>query len=98
MTAWAPASAYALVSHGGNDKQDPSMVTYVVQPHTGPRRLTPLECERLQGFPDGWTTIANGAPQTDAARYAQLGNSVPVPVFEWAARRIVAVEAMRAAA
>ncbi|MEU4390316.1 DNA cytosine methyltransferase [Kribbella sp. NPDC023855] len=95
---WAPAAAYSLVSHGGNDKQDPSMVTYVVQPETGPRRLTPLECERLQGFPDRWTATANGVPQADPARYAQLGNSVPVPVFEWIARRIAAVEASGAAA
>jgi DNA (cytosine-5)-methyltransferase 1 len=92
VTEWAPAAAYSLVSHGGNDKQDPSMVTYVVQPGTGPRRLSPLECERLQGFPDGWTTTSNGAPQTDRERYAQLGNSVAVPVFEWVARRINAVE------
>ncbi|WP_344850028.1 DNA cytosine methyltransferase [Kribbella ginsengisoli] len=87
---WAPPAAYSLVSHGGNDKQDPSMVTYVVQPDTGPRRLTPLEGERLQGFPDGWTTTSNGAPQSDRDRYAQLGNSVAVPVFEWVARRIAA--------
>lgn len=87
---WAPAAAYSLVSHGGNDKQDPSMVTYVVQPDTGPRRLTPLEGERLQGFPDGWTTTSHGVPQSDRDRYTQLGNSVAVPVFEWVARRIAA--------
>ena len=42
------------------------------------RRLTPLECERLQGFPDGWTE-----GQTDTNRYKQLGNAVAVPVVEW---------------
>lgn len=52
------------------------------------RRLTPLECERLQGFPDGWTE-----GQADSARYRQLGNAVAVPVFEWIGRRIVAVDA-----
>jgi DNA (cytosine-5)-methyltransferase 1 len=52
------------------------------------RRLTPKECERLQGFPDDWTT-----DQSDAARYRQLGNAVAVPVFEWIGRRIVAVDA-----
>ncbi|MET9269383.1 DNA cytosine methyltransferase [Kribbella sp. NPDC003557] len=91
MTTWAPAYAHSLVSHGGNDKQDPSMVTYVVQSHTGPRRLTPLESERLQGFPDGWTAASHGIPQSDRDRYAQLGNSVAVPVFEWVAGRIAAV-------
>lgn len=48
------------------------------------RRLTPLECERLQGFPDGWT-----AGQSDAARYRQMGNAVTVNVAEWIGRRIV---------
>ena len=42
------------------------------------RRLTPLECERLQGFPDGWT-----ADQVDTHRYKQMGNAVAVPVVEW---------------
>ena len=42
------------------------------------RRLTPLECERLQGFPDNWTE-----GQTDTNRYRQLGNAVAVPVVEW---------------
>lgn len=49
------------------------------------RRLTPLECERLQGYPDGWTD--NG--QVDSSRYRQLGNSVAVPCVEWIARRLV---------
>ena len=53
----------------------------------GVRRLTPLECERLQGFPDGWT-----AGQSDAVRYRQLGNAVAVPVAEWIGRRIMQVE------
>jgi len=42
------------------------------------RRLTPLECERLQGFPDGWTS-----DQVDTHRYKQMGNAVAVPVVEW---------------
>ena len=42
------------------------------------RRLTPLECERLQGFPDGWTE-----GQSDTSRYKQMGNAVAVPVVEW---------------
>ena len=51
---------------------------------TGVRRLTPLECERLQGFPDGWT-----AGQSDTQRYRQLGNAVAVPVAYWLGKRIV---------
>lgn len=54
------------------------------------RRLTPTECERLQGFPDGWTATSNHKPQADAARYRQLGNAVAVPVVEWILRRVVA--------
>ena len=50
----------------------------------GVRRLTPTECERLQGFPDGWT-----AGQSDSARYRQLGNAVCVPVAEWIGKRIM---------
>lgn len=49
----------------------------------GVRRLTPTECERLQGFPDGWT-----ASQSDTQRYKQMGNAVTVNVIEWIAKRI----------
>ena len=47
------------------------------------RRLTPTECERLQGFPDGWTD-----GQADSHRYKQMGNAVAVPVVEWIIGRI----------
>jgi DNA (cytosine-5)-methyltransferase 1 len=53
-------------------------------PAVGVRRLTPTECERLQGFPDGWTD-----GQSDSTRYRQLGNAVAVPVIEWIGRRIM---------
>ena len=56
------------------------------------RRLTPLECERLQGLPDGWTATSNRRQQADSHRYRQLGNSVAVPVFEWVARGITTAE------
>lgn len=58
------------------------------------RRLTPLECERLQGFPDGWTDVPhNGKPASDSARYKSLGNSMAVPVMRWIGERIAAVQA-----
>ena len=44
------------------------------------RRLTPLECERLQGFPDGWTEISGAS---DSARYKALGNSVAIPCVDF---------------
>jgi len=53
----------------------------------GVRRLTPMECERLQGFPDGWTE-----GQSDSVRYHQLGNAVAVPVAEWIVRRIAGLD------
>ena len=52
------------------------------------RRLTPLECERLQGFPDGWTDIPDAS---DSARYKALGNSVAIPCVEFIISRIAAV-------
>jgi DNA (cytosine-5)-methyltransferase 1 len=54
------------------------------------RRLTPLEYERLQGFPDGWTAInrRNGKPAADGPRYKALGNSMAVNVMRWIGQRI----------
>ena len=54
------------------------------------RRLTPVECERLQGFPDGYTNIRENCP--DGPRYKALGNSMAVPVMRWIGQRIQAVE------
>ena len=58
------------------------------------RRLTPTECERLQGFPDGWTDVPDfdGKPMSDAQRYKQLGNSMSVPVMRWIGKRILMVD------
>ena len=53
------------------------------------RRLTPEECERLQGFPDGYTDVPhNGKPASKSARYKALGNSMAVPVMRWIGERI----------
>ena len=51
------------------------------------RRLTPLECERLQGFPDGWTDVPGAS---DSARYKALGNSVAIPCVEFILSQIAA--------
>ena len=50
------------------------------------RRLTPTECERLQGFPDSYTNIKDKCP--DGPRYKALGNSMAVPVMRWIGERI----------
>jgi DNA (cytosine-5)-methyltransferase 1 len=60
------------------------------------RRLTPRECERLQGFPDDYTLIPwRGKPAPDGPRYKALGNSMAVPVMAWIGRRIKAVENLK---
>ncbi len=73
----------ALSTGGGK----PGQGYQAVRHETIVRRLTELECERLQGYPDGWTE-----GQTASARYRQLGNSVAVPCVEWIARRLVATD------
>ena len=70
-----------LTSRMGTGGNNVSMLSDL----NGVRRLTPVECERLQGFPDDWT-----AGQSDSARYKQMGNAVAVPVVEWIIQGIVA--------
>lgn len=74
----SPTLAQPSPSGGG---QPPAVVG-----HHFLRRLTPLECERLQGFPDGWTEGCS-----DTQRYRQMGNAVTVPVIEWLGKRILEV-------
>ena len=64
---------------------------------TAVRRLTPMECERLQGFPDGWTQYRvdpkkGVIEQADSPRYKQMGNAVAVPVVEWIVNRLVEID------
>jgi site-specific DNA-cytosine methylase len=62
------------------------------QPLVTVRRLTPRECERLQGFLDDWTALdADGRAVSDTARYRAMGNAVTVPVVAWIGRRLLAV-------
>lgn len=78
-------SATLTSATGGTNTSGPKVLQ-----HTIVRRLTPVECERLQGFPDGWTQIGNDKPTADTHRYKQLGNAVTVNVAEWIARRTMA--------
>jgi DNA (cytosine-5)-methyltransferase 1 len=57
----------------------------------GVRRLSPLECERLMGFSDGWTDVLDGRGRSpaDGTRYRALGNSIVVPVLRWIGDRIL---------
>ena len=99
VTAALPASG-AGTSRTGNERTEVSFLVWMEQSATmfgAVRRLTPRECERLQGFPDDWTMI-DGDKTPDAPRYRALGNAVAVPVAEWIGRRIMLVEAQRAGA
>lgn len=80
------------------DKENFNCVIGEKQMETVVRRLTPTECERLQGFPDGWTNIGEWTDtkgklhkeSSDSARYKALGNSIALPFWFWLLRRISA--------
>lgn len=77
----------ATVAAEGENR--PSRPSNVIQQDMAVRRLTPLECERLQGFGDKYTDIPGAS---DSARYKALGNSMAVPVMRWIGERIDAVQ------
>lgn len=77
---------HALRSIGADASEDGTgRGTPIVTSHAQVRRLTPRECERLQGFPDDWTALPGAK---DGPRYAALGNSMAVPCMHWIGRRI----------
>jgi DNA (cytosine-5)-methyltransferase 1 len=98
LRANASKSSHAVVAYGLDENQNGSeelFGTLMARTEGGGfegtiakgsvvRRLTPTECERLQGFPDGWTE-----GQADSHRYKQMGNAVAVPVVQWIINRIV---------
>lgn len=64
----------------------------MIQENYSVRRLTPVECERLQGWPDGYTDVPlNGKPASDSARYKALGNGMAQPCARWIIQRIADV-------
>src|SRR5690606_5214704 len=77
-------TAHTIRAGAGMEGVPATIVTSAV------RRLTPVECERLQGFPDDYTNIPwRGRPTSpDGPRYKALGNSWAVPLFAWLGRRI----------
>lgn len=87
--------AHSLKAKGNCDHREDSE-TYPVQNNVV-RRLTPLECERLQGYPDGWTDIGEWVDSkgkkhkdADSPRYKALGNSIALPFWQWLLKRISA--------
>jgi DNA (cytosine-5)-methyltransferase 1 len=77
---------------------NPTAETFLVDTQSfSVRRLTALECERLQGYPDNYTSIPwRGGTAPDSLRCRALGNSFVVPVMRWIGRRIAAFEEVRA--
>ena len=91
LEARTDGTANALMTPNGG--RDGIGVGAIYAPSAGVRRLTPRECERLQGFPDDYTLIpVRGKPAADGPRYKALGNSMAVPVMAWIGRRIQMVE------
>lgn len=82
--------AYCLMNPGSGGRTHSRQI---LTPQLRVRRLTPRECERLQGFPDDYTAIEyRGKPAADGPRYRALGNSMAVPVMRWIGQRIAAQE------
>ena len=76
--------------------QGDTRTTVAVATQIRVRRLTPLEAERLQGFPDNYTAITfQGRKAADGPRYKAIGNSMAVPVMRWIGERIAMVEGMQ---
>lgn len=81
-----------LTPNGGRDGLS---IGAVMTPALQVRRLTPRECERLQGFADDYTLVPyRGGMAADGPRYRALGNSIAVPVLAWIGQRIGAVESI----
>lgn len=95
QAVFCPDVAHALKAKANLDFREDSE-TYPVQSGKV-RRMTPLECERLQGFPDGWTDIGEWVDSkgkkrktSDSARYKAIGNSIALPPWKWVLKRLCA--------
>lgn len=95
LVCWAPDVSHTMRAKA-NCAYREDAETYPVQ-NMVVRRLTPLECERLQGFPDGWTGIGDyidthgkKRKTSDSARYKALGNSIALPFWRWMFGRMAA--------
>ena len=86
LETYPSISALTKTDYKGPSKQRPNLVIPTIK---GDRKLTPLEHERLQGFPDNYTNIPGAK---DAPRYAAIGNSMAVPVMRWIGERIVLMD------
>lgn len=86
---WVPASVANTLNQFDTGERD----THGVIDDLGVRRLTPIECERLQGFPDDWTLVTHrNKPASDGPRYKAIGNSMAVPVMRWLGKRVLELD------
>ncbi len=89
---YVPDIAYAVSNREAKGVPLSGRQVSMVGNNLGVRRLTPRECERLQGMPDDWTLYRpDGSEISDSQRYKMIGNSVAVPNLEWIAARIAEV-------
>lgn len=80
----------ALKARNGEPDDNDAQAGHLVPSGRSVRRLTPRECERLQGWPDDWTRFRpNGDEISDTQRYKMIGNGVTAPVAEWVGRRML---------
>lgn len=86
LIAWKERAGGGVGGKGFLGSEDHAFALDSYIQRVGVRRLTPVECERLQGFPDDWTD-----DQSDSVRYRQLGNAVAVPCAKWIGWRIKAI-------
>jgi DNA (cytosine-5)-methyltransferase 1 len=85
-------TAYNMDSRSPQSEEQQRIVNAVFESTMAVRRLTPLECERLMGWPDDHTlTKADGTTQADTHRYKQCGNGVASPVAQWIAKHILSI-------
>lgn len=96
VTDYTPIVARCITANCYKQKGRADAETYLSKGGIA-RRLTPLECERLQGFPDGWTDIGTWTDSkgkrrecSDSARYRALGNSIALPPWKWVLKRLSA--------
>ena len=95
----ADVSETVSAKYGTGGNNQPLVVKEEKDMDTVVRRLTPMECERLQAFPDGWTDIGDWIDSkgkkhkgdADSPRYKALGNSIALPFWQWMAERMIKV-------
>lgn len=89
VTFYSTSGEQDRPGHGISNSLKAVSVMCVTSPDIPPRKMMPIECERLMGWPDNWThTTADGKQQADSHRYRQCGNGVVANVTQWIGQRL----------